>query len=368
MPEQDRIGTAIAACYDAVVAPETWPAAMDRLARAFDATGAGFYPCMSPNLAIAAPVGASLSEAFEQFVTERWWAQDHRARRGVPLMLLGRKVVVEHEVVTEEERRVLPVYRRLYEPHGIPWWAAVACQPRRDALWALNLFRSDRQGPFLPRDAVDLGRLDGHFGRMIDLAHRFADAGVRAAMARFEHADLPAALIDRHGRLLVLNPAAERALGGDLSIVDGRLSARRPDENVLLQDLLDRAAAGESAPTRMVSRTAGGPLVIDAVPTRGLLSDAFGYAAAILLMRPRDVPAPSLERLLTKVFGLTPIETRLAMLLGEGQTIRSAAERLKMTQRRATGSLKGIYRKTGVRCPEGLAERLARVRRGRPQG
>jgi hypothetical protein len=42
--DQERIAKALDACYDAVLAPETWPEALHALARAHDAAAAMLYP------------------------------------------------------------------------------------------------------------------------------------------------------------------------------------------------------------------------------------------------------------------------------------------------------------------------------------
>lgn len=64
-------------------------------------------------------------------------------------------------------------------------------------------------------------------------------------------------------------------------------------------------------------------------------------------------------------FGLTPAETRIAMALGHGLGVSTAAERLGISANTARTHLKRVFHKTGVRRQSQLA---VLVVRGRPGG
>ena len=62
----------------------------------------------------------------------------------------GLKVVLEHDLVSDDERRRLPICQELLREHDLPWFAAVAFQvDGRD--WRLSLPRHAEQGAFSAR-------------------------------------------------------------------------------------------------------------------------------------------------------------------------------------------------------------------------
>lgn len=365
--EQENPDQAINACYDAVLAPETWPAAMDRLARSANAVGAIFYPVSGPVCLPHIPVASEIEGVLEEFVCDGWWMQDYRAERALPLFLLGRTVVVEDQITTRDERRRIPAYNDFFLRRGLPWWAAVSCQSEESGLWAVPFLRDDRQGAFLPHDAIRLARLQPHFRRIMGLAHRFALSRVETALTTLERAGFPAILIDWRGHATQLNPAAEALLGLDLFIVGGRLGARDRDDNEALQRLVNLAVTSASpadfadASAVSVRRSPGRPLLIDAVPTRGLLADAFRHSRALLLITDLDGKPVPVERRLRRAFALADDEVQLTTLFGEGMTLTQAAEVLKITREVADGRLKAIFAKTGVSRQSDLAALVGRV-------
>ena len=358
---------AINACYDAVLAPETWPAALDRLAQAVDAVGATFYPVFDPARLPHVPVAAEIKDLVEEFVRDGWLMQDYRAERALPLFLLGRPVVVEDQITTPDERRELPAYNDFFLRHDLPWWAAVSCRSEEGGSWVVPFLRDARQGPFLPHDAIRLTRLQPHFTRIMGLARRFDRSRVETALTTLERAGFPAIIVDWRGQATQLNSAAEALLGRDLFIVGGRLGTRDRDDNEALQSLVDLAVTiaspadlAEALPVS-IARPPRRPLLIDAVPTGGLLADAFRHSRALLLITDLDrKPVPS-ERRLRRTFSLTDDEARLTTLLGEGMPLAQAAEVLRITRETADERLRAVLAKTGVSRQSALAALVARV-------
>jgi len=366
MSKEGSSDRAIDACYDAVLAPETWPAALDRLARCVDAVGATFYPVLRPVMLPHIPVSIEIEGVVEEFVRGGWWMQDYRAERALPLFLLGRRVVVEDQITTQDERRRIPSYNEFFLRHRLPWWAAVSCRSEESGQWAVPFLRDARQGPFLPHDAIRLARLQPHFTRIMGLARRFARSQAESALAALERARFPAILLDWRGNATKLNPAAEALLGLELFIVGGRLSARDQDDNEALQRLVHLAVTSTSpadfagAPVS-VARPPRRRLLIDAVPTAGILADAFRHGRALLLITDLDREPVPIERRLRRAFALADDEVQLTTLLGEGMTLTQAAEVLKITREVADGRLKAIFAKTGVSRQSELAALVARV-------
>jgi DNA-binding CsgD family transcriptional regulator len=68
----------------------------------------------------------------------------------------------------------------------------------------------------------------------------------------------------------------------------------------------------------------------------------------VLVVDPESSSTPPGE-ILRKVLGLTPAETRLALALASGQSLREHAEAVKITIGTARQHLKRVLEKSGVR-------------------
>jgi DNA-binding CsgD family transcriptional regulator len=67
------------------------------------------------------------------------------------------------------------------------------------------------------------------------------------------------------------------------------------------------------------------------------------------------------EKRLREMFGLTPAETRLALTLLEGVTLREAAARFETSQHTTRTQLAGIFEKTGTNRQTDLVRLLMRL-------
>jgi DNA-binding CsgD family transcriptional regulator len=80
-------------------------------------------------------------------------------------------------------------------------------------------------------------------------------------------------------------------------------------------------------------------------------------AAAIFITDLEQHVEPSRE-ILCRLYGLTPAEYKLAMLLVQGHSLRQAAEMRRITKETARWHLKNIFRKTNVSSQSHLARVL----------
>jgi DNA-binding CsgD family transcriptional regulator len=102
------------------------------------------------------------------------------------------------------------------------------------------------------------------------------------------------------------------------------------------------------------------PLVVYALPLRGMIRDLFGPARAIVVVRDLDErPLPPTFHL-TSVFGLTAAESKLAARLGAGEALDAVADELGIARETARNQLKAIFLKTGVHRQAELAALLSR--------
>lgn len=133
----------------------------------------------------------------------------------------------------------------------------------------------------------------------------------------------------------------------------GRITTRISDLAEALDHALQSAVRGEAPGKRTVaitSRDKAGMLlrVTLVVPELQPFERYFAGPCVLLLVdkqRPRHVPT---EQALRSAFGLTPAQARLAVAIAKGQTIRSAADELRISNGTARSHLKSIFAKMDV--------------------
>ena len=162
--------------------------------------------------------------------------------------------------------------------------------------------------------------------------------------------------LDRRGRILEVNDRACGILGrGDgLSDRDGVLRARKAADRLRLERLVASAlpASGSVAVggSMLIGRGFGSPPLVVHVKPVAVPQPDYGarHAAALILI----VEPGSRHRidpdLVAGVLGLTPMESRVAVWLAEGRSVREMAEATGRTEGSIYWHLKQIYRKQPI--------------------
>lgn len=165
-------------------------------------------------------------------------------------------------------------------------------------------------------------------------------------------------LLDAQRRIVHTNPLADLLLGCDSSIrsVNGRLQLQDAQDNQRLRQLMEEAIEAQRLGSTDLARAmlvAGGAadsqmsLVVRPLP----LADSPGGdeppVIAVFLTDPSQQIDASAD-LLSQLFGLTPTEARLSVLLANGFTVDTASAELGMSPYTARAHLRSIFSKTGV--------------------
>ncbi len=350
-----RIETALDLCYEAVAEPQLWTAALDGLSAAAGAAAAMFYPKDVNENAATQAMSSDYGGLIDDYVTNGWYDNHYRAVRGWPLLLEGRgRVITEHDLATDEERRVLPHYNELYLKWGFSGFAAIGFWVE-GAPWCLPMLRSERQGFFTREEADRLAWLTPHLSRMIRLADRVEDVRATTGLDALAHVSKPAFLVEADGRLLEVNAPARALLAqpdGGLSAARGRLRAVNVQSDQQLQRLLSTTAifshrrrrAHQASPIRIV-RPGRRPLLAEIVPAAQLIGGS-ARARAILVVTDPERKASVQAETLRILFDLTAAEAQLAARVAEGADLAAAAAALDITRSTARDRLKSIFQKT----------------------
>ena len=201
-------------------------------------------------------------------------------------------------------------------------------------VWAIN-DPIDTDGWSSPQIEM-IQRVLPHLRQYVSVRHALASAGSLGASLDELLATTGSGIVqlDWRGRILAANDRARDLLrtGDGLFDKHGLLFARLPADNADLQGLLTRALpqfGDQGAAGSMKVRRSGvlQPLVLHVHPVarRDTHFRTWPVAALVLVVDPASQPriAPALA---AAVLGLTPMESRVAVLLAEGKSLRDIAE------------------------------------------
>jgi DNA-binding CsgD family transcriptional regulator len=244
----------------------------------------------------------------------------------------------------------------------------------------LSLLRSAARGEFGEETVGLVAMLTPHIKRALELHRslsrlRDENADIRHTV---EAAGIAAVSLGEGGRVVRMTAAARRLLEAreGLEVSGGRLVAADARERGRLEELIRGAAAtgggGEGravaldraispqVPGRLHTLPFGGamlvsrrppkrPLQVVVSPFRSVKILLEDRPCAVLLIRDPEERPGSQAELLRSLYGLSPMEGRVAGLLVAGVDVAGIAEQLGISTETVRFYLKAIFRKTGTR-------------------
>ena len=357
----------IAAIGEAFVAaaidPSRWNAAMEVAAQTTGSHGAILVP-VTRQLPLF-PLSESVQRATEAYVGDGWIARDLRNKAISHLTRTG--VASDLDVIAPDEMARSPYYQEFLAPHGLRWFAGVKVGDGAD-VWCLSLQRTIVDGPFSPSELRRLAGLSRRLSSAAELARAFGFARADAALQTFETTGCAAAMVDREGQVVRLNPSAERLLGAEVKIVGRRIVSFNVEATAALDRALHQLIRSTDPqalhPPIALPRRAGRPII--AYPSRAPAGfGAFAQCHALVVLVDLEARLPAAPDDLMRAFGLTPAEARLAGRLLDEESIEIAAANLAITYDTARKTLKTIFAKTDTNRQGQLIALLARLARRR---
>jgi DNA-binding CsgD family transcriptional regulator len=292
--------------------------------------------------------------------------------RGDQLMTEG-SILTGDEVCATDEYLASEYYNDLLRPNDIRHMSGTVILRRASIGAVLVLGRPHRKPPFGNAEKHILHMLLPHLRSALQLHERLIqlEDQRRDLSNALDLLSFGVILVDATGKILLLNRSAERILHHNDGLTAGAegLRASSHEQSGALRALI----AGAAAATNTVGVQPGGVLSVPrpslrrdyavlvcpmrAAESRPTLNDR--AAAAIFITDPdaRCEPPP---QLLMRLFGLTPAEARLAILLMEGETLAEAAEKIGITRNTAHSQLKAVFGKTGASRQSELVKLLLR--------
>ena len=363
MSRQDLFDKLLASLYDAMLDDARWLAAsalVDELCESQGNILVSGEGGLGTDLEVYFARCCYRGERREEFEDEYFRIYHHIDERGPRLRRLpDSRIVSIDDLYTDEEKRTSIAYNemlarsdtanclhaRLDGPNGsrIIWTAA---DPVDHDGWS-----SER--------VETLARILPHIRQYVRV--RLALVSVQALGATMagllENTRCGIVHLDRRGRIVELNDRARRLLrrGRGLSDVRGQLRARIPWEDTTLQQIIAGALPRSGGPGTSASMTVTRPadlpphLVLHVSPVGDRLLDqgASEVAAVVLLVEPETHMTCDPE-LVGSALGLTAAESRVAIMLAQGCTLRDIAASTGRTKGTVRWHLQRIFEKNGI--------------------
>ena len=178
-------------------------------------------------------------------------------------------------------------------------------------------------------------------------AHSSADLS-----ALMEDGPLGVLFLDRRGTIVSANRSAERMLGAGHGIYrwHGTLRASAPIDDTrigrLVSGALPRFGRIPAGGCQSVRRSSGLPLIVHVHPVTAARAD-FGAERVAALVLVRDPDANRFDpQTVGDTLGLTPAESRVAVLVGMGKRVPEIARELDRSENTVRWTLKNVLSKT----------------------
>ena len=361
MDEQGAMQRILASFYEAMLDDSHWPTVAALIDEACGVTGHSLLVGEGPPedvrvLFVGGYIRGQRREDLEREYLETYHPTDERVLR---VRQLPDSVLVHvSDLYTTEEMKASPTYNELLPRVG----HQDSLNTRLDGpdgshiTWALG-DPVDSAGWGSSRIAM-VRRLMPHVRQFVRVRQALVRAEARSTTVAglLDKPSIGVIHLDRRGRIVAANDRAGSILrhGDGLSDRGGMLRARAPADQARLERLL-----GNALP------------VSGAIPTSGsiLLRRLPGSPPFVLHVKPVDVARPDFEArrvaalmlivepgvrrrvdpgLVATVLGLTPAETRVAVGLAEGGSVRDMAEATGRTESTIRWHLQHIYRKHAI--------------------
>ena len=362
-------------CYGAATDDEHWPAFLKDLRHFLEGQGVTLFFTDAQFTPIDRFFGDNVSPESVADYQAHYHSVDIRMQRAIPGAL--NRIVTDSDLVEEDIVNSHEFYQDFLRPIGHRYIVTGALD-LHDGSYA---FCSTHRG--LNQDHADSGVLEKaalimpHIRRSLQLRRRLLtnSAQSQAALELLDGFSQAVFMIDAEGRVIWQNAWADRILEQQDGLItsDGELRTLSVAANAELQQLVKSAIITSDQP----KARAGGMMTVPRPslkrsyqllvtplarsPEMNLASRQLNISplAAIFIadMEQKSVPRAEVLRML---YSLTPAESRLAMALGSGVSVKTYAEESELSIHYVRWLLKQVEAKTDTRRISDLIRLLAR--------
>lgn len=340
--------------YDGVLDPCDWHAGMAAFG---NAVGACDFHLLTTDLAQGAVLEsiASIAPGHEKAVQEY---EQHYAlideRVPIAMRMGPGQVMLDHEHFSDRHISRSALYTDCLAPQGMKHTMGLMLRVQGSVQQYVGFMRRVDQPHFSDADRRLALHLLPDVVRAAQLRARVDQLARHAALglAALDTLAQAVAVLDARCRIQYCNAAAERLLArpGALGVRCGQLHCHDSAAQARWQALVAAACARQGGAMAGALQPAPGPrgLVVTVLPLNAhhLLAPRHAPMALAVMGEPAPAGGPD-PRLVSSLLGLSPTETRLALLLAAGATVKDFAAAERVSWHTARTHAKNLLRKSG---------------------
>lgn len=344
--------------YDAAVQPPAWKIFLEKFAQAVrgGCTSLFWYDLRGLQGGVSYSVRSDpnhVRKYDEYYSGSDVWAA------GCKQIAQSGTVFLGHDLCPPEEMEQTEFYNDFLRPMDAYHQLGGFISQEEPSFGVISTLRPKKLGP-VEKEAGLLRLLMPHLQRAFQLHSRVLDLETRleAATDALDRLPVGVILVDSEGKVLFANRAAMKIVNqrDGLSIAREGLTAGRSNEHAALRQLIHGASATSKGNgvhpggMMLVSRPSlqrPFSLMVAPRPSNGFGLPAVHPSAVIFVTDPES----ELEldhAVLSRLYGLTPAEAKLATLLMQGKSLEHTAEELSISHETARTHLKHIFDKTST--------------------
>lgn len=339
--------------YDCAIDPSLWPQTLGDIVEVYDAKMASIF--------VIEPVTQSIVFAHMWGLDIRQAAADAKIYNPInPLLTAGWYSQIDEpynlrSFMDPEEFRCTRFYNEFMV--RMDWFDYVSATHRKSAqrCTATAVAFNEKHGETTKRELEIMGLLAPHIRRALAIHETldFKDCRLFDLRNTLDLAPNPILLLDDRGTLAEANRAAERFLSEQqvIRIVQGLLRFDDAEVGSRVDAALIAAARGQNSSGATIAlRTSDSrAFAMEVLPlTSPIRQKSAGRAVLALFIQEIGAIEPLPGEVLVKLYGLTPAETRLLVLLAQNMTLREAAATLGVSEATVKTHLQHLFAKTGT--------------------
>lgn len=344
--------------YDGVLVPHSWHAAFDGLCGHLDAVAFHYFTLDTSGAQVPESAGnperAGLTSDRMAEYEQRYADRDVRMAATLRMPVGG--VMIDHEHIGTKELSRDALYNDWLAPLGLRHTAASMVRSDGAARDFLSFMRPREGKPYASAHKTLIEQVMPHIMRAARLRAHVGHLSHQAALGLSALDSLPQGMVvvDAQCRIEYANTAAGRLLApsNPLRSAQGWLQCARSEHQARLQQLVAGACAspGKAGAFECQSSTPqSSRLVVTVLPLKPshTLASLRQIPMALVILVVPGAMAVLDHAVVGDMLGLSPAETRLALLLAVGKTVKDFAAVEGCSWHTARTHAKNLMRKTG---------------------
>lgn len=372
MAQQDLFRRVLTSLQEATLDPARWPdvaGLMDKVSgthgNALLVSNAAGEPCRTVAFWRVCIGGRRYRDVEQEYFRE-YWPEDEGVCRA--RWLPDGVLVPTSDLYTDEEKKTSATYNEIMGTCGARkgLYVRLAAAERSQVIWILGESTDARGWTSAQVEAIE--EVLPHLRHFASIQRILADSQAisHTLGGLLDHGQVGIIQLDRDGRIIEANDSAAKLLRRRTELLDsgGFLRAGKARENTRLQRLLAQAqspfgvqgSAGAATIERPSSRT---PLLVHVTPVSGREWDFQAGRVAVLVVVVDPERRSRIDAgLVASALGLTPAESRIAVMLAGGRSLLEIANLTGRSEGTVRWHVKQIFRKQGISRQAELIRRV----------